>query len=111
MPEGARAMTWMPDRSVRHEMDETLRAQRTRSTESHYEFDGSTATVVYERWGLYSDWYEHVDVYRICKNLHGEYFLYMHAFQHTPYLAHLTRDRAMNALRVDLAAFQREFGE
>lgn len=104
-------MTWMPDRSVRHEMDETLRAQRTRSTESHYEFDGSTATVVYERWGLYSDWYEHVDVYRICKNLHGECFLYMHAFQHTPYLAHLTRDRAMNALRVDFAAFQREFGE
>jgi hypothetical protein len=66
-----------------HEMDETFRAQRTRSTESHYEFDASTATVVYERWGCIQIGTS-TSTCTVSVNLHGEYFCYMHAFQHTP---------------------------
>jgi hypothetical protein len=107
-------MTWEPDPRIRHEIEETFRALRTRSTDSRYEFDGSKASVLYERLGLHggTGWPdERTDVYRICKNAYGEYFLYMHAFQHEPYVIHLTRDRAMSALRIDDGAYQREFGE
>jgi len=107
-------MTWEPDARIRRDMEETFRAFRTRSTDSRYEFDGSKGSVVYERWGLHggTGWPdERTELYRICKNVDGEYFLYMHAFRHAPYLVHLTRERAMNALRIDDGAYQREFGE
>lgn len=49
-----------------------------------------------------------ITTHRICKNTHGEYFLYVSGDK--PYVTHLGRDRAMNALRSDKVVFEKEFG-
>ena len=93
----------------RKNMDVQFRSLRLPSPDPRLAFDGSTATVVYDR-----DTGQRV-IHRICKNVHGEYFLFVYTVQlsgwgGSSYLVHLTRERAINALGVHRGAFEREFG-
>jgi hypothetical protein len=47
-------------------------------------------------------------IHRVFRNEYGEYFLFISG--DPPYVTHLSRERAMNALREDTDAFEREFG-
>lgn len=68
---------------------------------------GATAKVVFDR--VDSDKGSIYSLFRICKNEHGEYFLFM-CNGGSPYVTHLSRDRARHALMVDRRAYEREFG-
>lgn len=47
-------------------------------------------------------------IHRVFRNEHGEYFLFISG--DPPYVTHISRERAKNALRDDKGAFEREFG-
>jgi hypothetical protein len=71
--------------------------------------DGTTAAVVFEQRQYVdaADAANRYSLFRICKNSYGEYFLFMSGSK--PYVTHLTKDRAMNAMRSDRKAFAKEF--
>lgn len=46
-------------------------------------------------------------VHRICRNDHGEYFLFISG--EDPYISHISRERAMNALRGHPKIYAHEF--
>jgi hypothetical protein len=73
--------------------------------------DGANAVVVLERRQYIegADAPNRYSLFRICKNPHGEYFLFMSGKK--PYVTHLTKERAMNALRFDKKAFAKEFSD
>jgi molybdopterin-guanine dinucleotide biosynthesis protein A len=48
-------------------------------------------------------------IHRVFRNEYGEYFLFISG--DPPYVTHLSRERAVNALREDKDAFVREFGD
>jgi hypothetical protein len=68
---------------------------------------GATAKVVFDRVDSHEG--APYSLFRICKNEHGEYFLFM--YNGHPYTTHLSRDRARHALLVDREAYEREFGD
>jgi hypothetical protein len=67
---------------------------------------GATAKVVLDRVDSHAG--STYSLFRICKNEYGEYFLFM--YNGSPYVTHLSRDRARHALLVDRAVYEREFG-
>jgi len=71
--------------------------------------DGATAAVVLEQRQYVdaADAANRYSLFRICKNSYGEYFLFMSGSK--PYVTHLTKDRAMNAMRSDKKAYAKEF--
>jgi len=71
--------------------------------------DGTTAAVAFERrqYVEAADASNRYSLFRICKNSYGEYFLFMSGSK--PYVTHLTKERAMNAMRSDRKAFAKEF--
>lgn len=79
-------------------------------SESTLSYDGNTATVVHDHVEVILRRHEgHVQtLHRIFRNAHGEYFLFISG--DPPFVEHLTRERAMNALRGEEMAFRREFG-
>ena len=77
-------------------------------------FDGGTAVIVHDfidpplsqsKRALQ----ELPSLHRIFRNAHGSYFLFISG--DPPFIDHLTRERAMNAVRPDPVAFKHEFGE
>jgi hypothetical protein len=68
---------------------------------------GATAKVVLDR--VDSDAGAPYSLHRICRNEHGEYFLFM--YNGYPYVTHLSRERARHALLADRAVYEREFGD
>ncbi len=74
---------------------------------------GNSAVIVYEfddepRIGNRRA-YRRLTIHRVFRNTHGEYFLFISGVP--PYVTHLSRERAMNALRENKLAFHREFGD
>jgi hypothetical protein len=76
------------------------------SPDSRFCLRGTTAKIVYDRVDSRSG--NPYSLFRICKNEHGEYFLFLH--DGYPYATHLSRERARHALLVDRKAYEREFG-
>ena len=113
------------DRFFSRHVDNTSRRQQLRTIEVQFEslrhhidgdkrssYDGKSATVVYEfldepRPGNQNVIYR-LAIHRVFRNAHGEYFLFISG--EPPYVTHLSRERAMRALRVDSVALGREFG-
>jgi len=73
-------------------------------------FRGETAQVLLDKEDIIKNRYSppQVSLWRICRNEHGEFFLFLSGKE--PYLKHLSRDEARNALRgeVDLSALNLE---
>jgi hypothetical protein len=86
-------------------------AARIVSEDPRFSFDGSVATVVFERRQYVegADAPNRYSLFRISKNAYGEYFLFISGEK--PYLEHLTKERAMNAMRYDKRAYAKEFGD
>jgi hypothetical protein len=95
-------------------MHETFLKTRIDSNDPRLVFDGRTAIVLHTFMDMHRQVLHGVNVLqglrRICRNEHGEYFLYVSSHP-KPYVTHLSKERAKNALRVDPEAFRREFGE
>jgi hypothetical protein len=73
------------------------------------EFDPAVATLVRERDVLSSENSAAYLADRIYKRPDGEYFLFICEVGQPGYLTHLTRERAMNALRSNPEVYEREF--
>ena len=72
-------------------------------------FDPRTATMVREREEVKGDWAVSVHIDRIYRTPGNEYFLFLCMSRQDSYLTHLSRDRAINALRSTPEIFRREF--
>lgn len=102
-------------RQWRESLELEFRALRRQSANPRGSFDGARAQIILElatNHGWYFQRGPNGDagegVYRICKNEHGEYFLYVSGTP--PQLTHLSQKRARNALRYDPETYRREFG-
>jgi hypothetical protein len=104
------------DRSMRrqrlaiHAQFNALHHESTDDARSAYA--GLTAVVVHEfddepKVG-HRKTIHHLTIHRVFRNQYGEYFLFISG--DPPYVTHLSRERAMNAMREDKHAFEREFG-
>jgi hypothetical protein len=99
---------------TREDIEAQFKSTRYNVGQSRYEFAGHAVVVVYE----YVDEIRNshnirslghpLMIHRVCRNSFGEYFLYISG--ETPFVTHMTQDRARAALRRDHAAFEREFG-
>jgi len=78
-------------------------------------YDGRTAAVVHDYVEVHQQKrYEPLQqtLHRVFRNEHREYFLFISSDPAArPFVTHLSRQRAMNALRGDAVAFRREFGD
>jgi hypothetical protein len=102
---GAVAM-WARRRDSR-EAERAFSSLSVKSLDPRLCLEGATAKIVLNR--VASDSRTPYSLFRICKNEHGEYFLYM--YNGAPYVTHLSRERARNAMSIDQKAYEREFGE
>lgn len=73
------------------------------------EFDPALATLVHERDVVSGENSAAYLADRIYKRPDGEYFLFICEVGQPGYLTHLTRERAMNALRSSPEVYEREF--
>lgn len=104
---------WMfPKRmkQARSENDTQFSNLKLTSSNPRLSFNGADAMVLLETSETYDN-HEGVKFItrRICKNPSNEYFLVMLG-EEKPYLTHLSKERAMNALRPHKALFDKEFG-
>ncbi|HZR03762.1 MAG TPA: hypothetical protein VFA81_11375 [Burkholderiales bacterium] len=93
-------------RFARAEFEEDVASLPPNSNDPRLSFDAKTATVVCDSVSQHP---MELSFHRIYKNPYGEYFLVM-SDGPRPYVCHLSKVRAMNALRHDREAFVREFG-
>lgn len=104
---------------VRREKNRAVAAQRAGIEQSllacaakHPFFDPATAVLVRhveEDWASADGGEPKMQVNRIYRNLAGQYFLFMGVGDEPGYLTHLSRERAMNALRSTPLIYQAEF--
>lgn len=93
-------------------IDEQFRQLRhDNSADPALSYDGNKATVVHDHIEVETRRHEgHVQtLHRVFRNDCGQYFLFISG--DPPFVGHLTRERAMNAMRGDPVAFKHEFGE
>ncbi|MBP6530657.1 MAG: hypothetical protein KA260_11090 [Burkholderiales bacterium] len=81
-------------------------------TNARGSYAGRAAAIVYEfddePKGGKRRMFHKLTIHRVFRNEHGEYFLFISG--NPPYVTHISRERAKNALRDDKGAFEREFG-
>lgn len=100
------AMRLAPDNAVERKeklIEETLKSHASK------EFDPGVATLVHKRDEVNADNAAGYLADRIYKRPDGEYFLFICEVGQPGYLTHLTKERAMNALRSSPEVYEKEF--
>jgi hypothetical protein len=99
---------WM--KRARSENSVQFRNLKVASYDPRLSFDGAKATVVLETDESYDNrGGVKLITRRICKNRSGSYFLVILG-EEKPYVTHLSRERAKNALRPHKEVYDKEFG-
>lgn len=93
--------------------EKQFRTLRIDAADPRLQFSGEDCIIVAETQSYVStdysySWGDDYLLWRICRNGCGEYFLFLSGAP--PRLEHLTRERAMNALRAFPDIYAREFG-
>ena len=100
------------DRRIKSIAEKQFRTLRIDAVNPQFQFRGADCVIVAETQSRVSTDYPHSGyaylLWRICRNDCGEYFLFLSG--DSPHLEHLTRERAMNALRAFPDIYAREFG-
>jgi hypothetical protein len=94
--------------SQRQLINEQLRTFQRNVVDPRLSFDPDSATLVFEQEDIRGK-ASLLQTHRINRNPHGAYFLFIATAYEPPYFTHLSRERAMDALRLDPEAFRREF--
>jgi hypothetical protein len=91
----------------RASIDEAFRSHNVASADPVLNSNPDTAVLLREQEECREG--DAIQSHRIYRNESGEYFLFVCKSGEKGYLTHLTRQRAMNALRSDRSLFRREF--
>jgi molybdopterin-guanine dinucleotide biosynthesis protein A len=80
------------------------------SDDPRFRFSGTSSTIVLDQDQFMgtAPLGARYALHRVARNEHGEYFLFISG--DSPYISHLSKERAMDAVREHRSVFAREFG-